>query len=155
MEERVGFKHRPYHRKHRPQHHPLNRKPSNLRRSECLKDTVERCLPYWHGAIVPALKRGKTVLVAAHGNSIRGIVKYLDGISDADITELEIPTGIPLVYRLNKVPRPEALSAHPRESRPSEGVALVALSPKPRVALCDDMGGSPRPTFAHHGPRRT
>ena len=57
--------------------------------SECLKDTVDRCLPYWEGSIVPALKRGKTVLVAAHGNSIRGILKYLDGISDDEITKLE------------------------------------------------------------------
>lgn len=74
--------------------------------SECLKDTVERCLPYWHEAIIPALKRGKTVLVAAHGNSIRGIVKYLDDIPDEDITQLEIPTGIPLVYRLDKDMQP-------------------------------------------------
>ena len=70
--------------------------------SECLKDTVDRCLPYWKGAITPALSRGKSVLVAAHGNSIRGMVKHLDGISDDEITKLEIPTGIPLVYRLNK-----------------------------------------------------
>lgn len=74
--------------------------------SECLKDTVERCLPYWDGAITPALKRGKTVLVAAHGNSIRGILKYLDDISDEEITKLEIPTGIPLVYSLDKDLRP-------------------------------------------------
>lgn len=70
--------------------------------SECLKDTVERCLPYWDESITPALKRGKTVLVAAHGNSIRGILKYLDNISDEEITQLEIPTGIPLVYKLDK-----------------------------------------------------
>jgi 2,3-bisphosphoglycerate-dependent phosphoglycerate mutase len=70
--------------------------------SECLKDTVERCLPFWEGSITPALQRGKTVLVTAHGNSIRGIVKYLDSISDEEITGLEIPTGIPLVYRLDK-----------------------------------------------------
>ena len=70
--------------------------------SECLKDTVERTLPYWQGDIVPALKRGKTVLVAAHGNSIRGILKYLDDISDEEITSLEIPTGVPLVYNLDK-----------------------------------------------------
>jgi 2,3-bisphosphoglycerate-dependent phosphoglycerate mutase len=69
--------------------------------SECLKDTVERTLPYWESDIVPALKRGKTVLVCAHGNSIRGMLKYLDAISDEEITKLEIPTGIPLVYRLD------------------------------------------------------
>ena len=75
---------------------------SKIPLSECLKDTVERCLPYWGGTIMPALERGKTVLVAAHGNSIRGMVKYLDDISDAEITSLEIPTGIPLVYQLDK-----------------------------------------------------
>jgi len=69
-------------------------------------DTVKRTLPCWHGDIVPALKRGKTVLVAAHGNSIRGICKHLDDISDAEITGLEIPTGIPLIYRLDKDLRP-------------------------------------------------
>jgi len=69
--------------------------------AECLKDTVDRCLPYWEDAITPALERGKTVLVAAHGNSIRGMLKYLDGISDEEITQLEIPTGIPLVYKLD------------------------------------------------------
>lgn len=74
--------------------------------SECLKDTVDRCLPFWESDVTPALKRGKTVLIAAHGNSIRGIVKYLDDISDGDITKLEIPTGIPLVYRLDKDLRP-------------------------------------------------
>ena len=74
--------------------------------SECLKDTVERTLPYWQGAIVPALKRGKTVLVAAHGNSIRGILKYLDDISDEEITKLEIPTGVPLVYKVDKDMKP-------------------------------------------------
>jgi len=70
--------------------------------SECLKDTVDRCLPYWESSIVPALARGKTVLVAAHGNSIRGMLKYLDNISDEEITKLEIPTGVPLVYQLDK-----------------------------------------------------
>jgi 2,3-bisphosphoglycerate-dependent phosphoglycerate mutase len=74
--------------------------------AECLKDTVERCLPYWQSDITPALERGKTVLVAAHGNSIRGILKYLDNISDEDITGLEIPTGIPLVYELDKNLKP-------------------------------------------------
>ena len=75
---------------------------SDIPLSECLKDTVDRCLPYWEATITPALKRGKTVLVAAHGNSIRGILKYLDGISDEEITKLEIPTGVPLVYTLDK-----------------------------------------------------
>jgi len=82
--------------------------------SECLKDTVERCLPYWETAITPALKRGKCVLIAAHGNSIRGMLKYLDGISDEEITKLEIPTGIPLVYELDAdlkpIPSPDAVA---------------------------------------------
>jgi 2,3-bisphosphoglycerate-dependent phosphoglycerate mutase len=68
--------------------------------TECLKDVIERMLPYWQSAIVPDLRAGKTVLVAAHGNSLRGIVKHLDGISDEDIPSLNIPTGMPLVYRL-------------------------------------------------------
>ncbi len=83
-------------------------KLDEIPKSECLKDTVERCLPYWRQSIVPALKRGKTVLVAAHGNSIRGLLKHLDGISDEEITKLEIPTGLPLVYHLDKELQPIA-----------------------------------------------
>ena len=74
--------------------------------TECLKDVVERMLPYWESAIVPDLRAGKTVLVAAHGNSLRALVKHLDGISDQDIVGLNIPTGMPLVYRLDKDLRP-------------------------------------------------
>jgi len=74
---------------------------ADIPRSECLKDTIDRTLPYWETAIVPALKRGKTVLIAAHGNSIRGMVKALDGIADDDIVGLEIPTGVPLLYELD------------------------------------------------------
>jgi 2,3-bisphosphoglycerate-dependent phosphoglycerate mutase len=69
--------------------------------TECLADVVERMMPYWQDAIVADLRAGKTVLVVAHGNSLRALVKHLDGISDADIAELNIPTGIPLVYTLN------------------------------------------------------
>jgi 2,3-bisphosphoglycerate-dependent phosphoglycerate mutase len=69
-------------------------------RSECLKDVVVRMLPYWYDAIVPDLNTGGTVLVVAHGNSLRALVKHLDGISDEDIAGLNIPTGMPLVYRL-------------------------------------------------------
>lgn len=69
--------------------------------TECLKDTVARFLPYWHETIAPTLKAGKRVIIAAHGNSLRALVKYLDHISDADIIELNIPTGIPLVYELD------------------------------------------------------
>ncbi len=69
--------------------------------TECLKDTVERFLPYWHETIAPALKDGQRVLVAAHGNSLRALVKYLDDVSDEEIVGLNIPTGIPLVYELD------------------------------------------------------
>ena len=75
-------------------------------RTECLKDVIERFLPYWESAIVPDLRDGKTVLVAAHGNSLRALVKHLDGISDDDISGLDIPTGIPLVYELDDAFRP-------------------------------------------------
>jgi 2,3-bisphosphoglycerate-dependent phosphoglycerate mutase len=74
---------------------------ADLPRTECLKDVVTRMLPYWHDAIVPDLKKGHTVLVTAHGNSLRALVKHLDGISDDDIAGLNIPTGIPLLYSLN------------------------------------------------------
>ena len=79
---------------------------ADIPRSECLKDCVERTMPFWDSAIVPALDKGKTVLVAAHGNSIRGMVKMLDDISDDDITGLEIPTGVPLLYTLDAKLRP-------------------------------------------------
>ena len=69
--------------------------------TECLKDVVTRMMPYWTGNIVPDLKAGKRVLVTAHGNSLRALVKHLDGISEADIAELNIPTGIPLLYKLD------------------------------------------------------
>ena len=74
---------------------------SSLPKSECLKDVVDRMLPYWFDAIIPDLTAHKTVLVTAHGNSLRALVKHLDGISDADIAGLNIPTGIPLLYELN------------------------------------------------------
>jgi 2,3-bisphosphoglycerate-dependent phosphoglycerate mutase len=77
-------------------------------RTECLKDVVQRMLPYWYDAIVPDLATGAVVLVTAHGNSLRALVKHLDGISDADIAALNIPTGIPLVYRLDDGMRPLA-----------------------------------------------
>jgi 2,3-bisphosphoglycerate-dependent phosphoglycerate mutase len=70
-------------------------------RTECLKDVVERLLPYWYDAIVPDLRLGRTVLVAAHGNSLRAMVKHLDGLSDEAVVALNIPTGIPLVYDLD------------------------------------------------------
>jgi len=75
--------------------------PKDLPLTECLKDTVDRFLPYWIGSIAPEVKAGKRVLIAAHGNSLRALVKYLDQVADDDIVGLNIPTGIPLVYELN------------------------------------------------------
>ena len=78
-----------------------NLDPKDVPATECLKDTVARMLPYWFETIAPAIKSGKRVLVAAHGNSLRALVKYLDNISDEAIVELNIPTGVPLVYELD------------------------------------------------------
>ena len=75
--------------------------PADIPASESLKDTVARFLPYWHETIAPAIASGQRVLIAAHGNSLRALVKYLDNVGDAEIVELNIPTGIPLVYELN------------------------------------------------------
>jgi 2,3-bisphosphoglycerate-dependent phosphoglycerate mutase len=78
-----------------------NLKQEELPNSECLKDTVDRFLPYWHSQIAPDVKSGKRVLIVAHGNSLRALVKYLDTVSDEDIVNLNIPTGVPLVYELD------------------------------------------------------
>jgi 2,3-bisphosphoglycerate-dependent phosphoglycerate mutase len=75
--------------------------PGQIPTTECLKDTVERFLPYWHETIAPMVKSGKRVLIAAHGNSLRALIKYLDNISDADIVNLNIPTAQPLVYEFD------------------------------------------------------
>lgn len=90
-----------------PRHPRFDRRYTGLRAdelpaSEALKNTLERVLPYWHSTIAPEIKAGRQVLIAAHGNSMRALVKYLDNISDEDITELNIPTGIPLVYELDE-----------------------------------------------------
>ncbi|HEX5596811.1 MAG TPA: phosphoglyceromutase [Micromonosporaceae bacterium] len=82
--------------------------PELMPRTECLKDVVERMLPYWYDEIVPDVLAGRTVLVAAHGNSLRALVKHLDGISDEAIAQLNIPTGIPLRYDLDAQLRPVA-----------------------------------------------
>ena len=79
---------------------------AEMPRTECLKDVIARMLPYWEASIVPDLAGGDTVLIAAHGNSLRAIVKHLDGISDEDIAGLNIPTGQPLVYELDAEMRP-------------------------------------------------
>ena len=80
--------------------------PGVVPRTECLKDVVDRLLPYWYDAIVPELRLGQTVLVVAHGNSMRAILKHLDGISDEEIVKLNVPTGIPLRYELDDDVRP-------------------------------------------------
>jgi 2,3-bisphosphoglycerate-dependent phosphoglycerate mutase len=80
--------------------------PEQLPATESLKITLERVLPYWHSTLTPVIKSGKRVIIAAHGNSIRALVKYLDDISEAEITELNIPTGLPLVYELDEDLKP-------------------------------------------------
>lgn len=87
-----------------PRYKDMNEKDIPL--TECLKDTVARFLPYWLDTIVPVIKSGKKVIIAAHGNSLRALVKHLDNISDDDIVQLNIPTGIPLVYELNNDLKP-------------------------------------------------
>jgi 2,3-bisphosphoglycerate-dependent phosphoglycerate mutase len=93
---------------HHPSHDPRYAElaPDVLPGSECLKDVVERMLPYWFDGIVPDLRAGRCVLVGAHGNSLRALVKHLDGISDDDITELNLPTGVPIHYELGDDLRP-------------------------------------------------
>ncbi|MEY2994993.1 MAG: phosphoglyceromutase [Pseudomonadota bacterium] len=80
--------------------------PNDIPLTECLKDTVARVLPFWNESMAPAIKAGKRIVVAAHGNSIRALVKYLDNISDDDIVGLNIPNGVPLVYELDAELRP-------------------------------------------------
>ncbi len=87
-----------------PRYKELSEKELPL--TECLKDTVERFVPYWEETIAPMVKSGKKVLITAHGNSLRALVKYLDNIPDAEIVELNIPTGIPLVYELDENLKP-------------------------------------------------
>jgi 2,3-bisphosphoglycerate-dependent phosphoglycerate mutase len=103
-----------------------------LPRSESLKDTVDRFLPYWREAIVPAILAGKRVLIAAHGNSLRALVKHLDEVSEGDIVNLNIPTGIPLVYELDEVLRPlrHEFLGNPEEVRK----AMVAIAHQGKVA---------------------
>jgi 2,3-bisphosphoglycerate-dependent phosphoglycerate mutase len=94
----------PRHPSHDPRYATLS--PTELPLTETLKDTVARFLPYWHEVIAPSIKSGKRVIIAAHGNSLRALVKYLDNIDEQTIVELNIPTGIPLVYELDDDLRP-------------------------------------------------
>jgi 2,3-bisphosphoglycerate-dependent phosphoglycerate mutase len=89
----------PRHPSHDPRYAGLS--AADLPLTECLKDTVARFLPYWHEVVAPAVQSGQRVLIAAHGNSLRALIKYLDNIADDDIVELNVPTGVPLVYELD------------------------------------------------------
>ncbi len=90
----------PRHPANSPMYNTLETK--DIPSTECLKDTVARFVPYWENTIVPEIKKGKKIIIAAHGNSLRALVKYLDKISDKDILEINIPTGMPLVYELDE-----------------------------------------------------
>jgi 2,3-bisphosphoglycerate-dependent phosphoglycerate mutase len=98
----------------------------NIPATECLKDVIDRMIPYWESDITKDLAAGKTVLVTAHGNSLRALVKHLDGISDDDIAELNIPTGIPLVYKLDENFRPLGPAEYLDPEAAAAGAAAVA-----------------------------
>jgi 2,3-bisphosphoglycerate-dependent phosphoglycerate mutase len=102
----------------------------DLPRTESLKDVIARMLPYWESDIAADLRTGKTVLVTAHGNSLRALVKHLDGVSDADIAELNIPTGIPLVYRLDEDLKPIGAGEYLDPAAAAAGAAAVAAQGK-------------------------
>ncbi|HEY9498277.1 MAG TPA: phosphoglyceromutase [Terrimesophilobacter sp.] len=103
---------------------------ADLPRTECLKDVIERMLPYWTSDLVPELAAGRTVLVTAHGNSLRALVKHLDGISDSDIAALNIPTGIPLVYELGDDFMPVKPGEYLDPEAAAAGAAAVAAQGK-------------------------
>jgi len=103
---------------------------SLIPKAECLKDTVERSLPFWFDVIVPAIKENKKVIISAHGNSIRAFVKYLDNVSEKEISGLNIPTGIPLVYELDKDLRPVKHYYLATEEEVAAAVAKVAAQGK-------------------------
>jgi len=107
--------------------------PGELPATECLKDTVARFLPYWSATIAPAVKSGRQVIVAAHGNSIRALVKYLDQVSDQDIVGLNIPTGTPLVYELDADLKPLKHYYLGDQERIAAATAAVAAQGKARA----------------------
>jgi len=117
-----------------PGHDPRYREldDCDLPLTECLRDTVERFLPYWHGTILPAVKAGKKAIIVAHGNSLRALVKYLDNVSDEGIVTLNIPTGIPLVYELDKELRPIKHYYLGNSESVAQATKAVADQDKPR-----------------------
>jgi 2,3-bisphosphoglycerate-dependent phosphoglycerate mutase len=117
----------PYSQVHDPRYADID---GEVPRTESLKIVIDRMLPYWESAIIPDLAAGKTVLVTAHGNSLRGLVKHLDGISDADIAELNIPTGIPLVYKLGEDFTPLGPGEYLDPEAAAAGAAAVAAQGK-------------------------
>lgn len=102
----------------------------NVPATECLKDVIDRLVPYWSGTITRDLAAGKTVLITAHGNSLRALVKHLDGVSDDDIAELNIPTGIPLVYQLDDSFMPVGKAEYLDPAAAAAGAAAVAAQGK-------------------------
>jgi 2,3-bisphosphoglycerate-dependent phosphoglycerate mutase len=116
----------------------------DIPRTESLKLVIDRLLPYWDSDIAVDLRAGKTVLVTAHGNSLRGLVKHLDGISDADIAELNIPTGIPLVYTLDEDLKPLGAGEYLDPEAAAAGAAAVAAQGRPSSARAAGVAASPR-----------
>jgi len=102
-------------------------------KTECLKDTVARVMPYWESVIAPSVRDGKRVLVAAHGNSLRALIKHLDGVSDADIVGLNVPTGVPLVYDLDASLRPLKHYYLGDQAEVAKRVAAVAAQGKTKT----------------------
>ena len=102
----------------------------DLPRTECLKDVVTRLIPYWYDNIVPQLAQGKTVLIVAHGNSLRALVKHLEGISDDDIAQLNLPTGVPFMYELDDTMKPVADARFLDPEAAAAGAAAVAAQGK-------------------------
>ena len=102
-------------------------------RTECLKDTVARVVPYWDSAIAPAVRAGRRVLIAAHGNSLRALIKYLDGLSDEEIVALNVPTGVPLVYELDASLKPRRHYYLGDQEEVARRIASVSAQGKVRV----------------------
>jgi 2,3-bisphosphoglycerate-dependent phosphoglycerate mutase len=121
----------PRHPKHDPRYASI--RPADLPSTESLKDTIARFIPYWKETIAPQIAAGKRVLITAHGNSLRALVKYLDGISEQDIVGLNIPTGIPLVYELDAALRPigHRYLGDPEEARKAAEAVAQQASRKP------------------------